>query len=161
MSIDFLPGNNFFVTCGPDDEDHLYVRFWRWEEVKKEVSTNIFKVKRDDTAKKNDYFLGNEENKPEFLYGDSGHTVPPNVVRFSSRGTYLASGGCDSIIMIWDYRERYSGIGSSEKIFKWGQSKSLRGHVGDITDLCWSNDEKYLVSGSIDNFALLWNVEKH
>jgi len=36
----------------------------------------------------------------------------------------------------------------------------LRGHVGDITDLSWSNDEKYLVSGSVDNFCYLWSTEK-
>lgn len=34
MSIDFLPNNNFFVTCGPDDQDQMFVRFWKWEEVK-------------------------------------------------------------------------------------------------------------------------------
>ena len=80
MSIDFLPNNNFFVTCGPDDEDRLYVRFWKWEEQKKEASSSIFKVKKDDTAKRTDFFIGNEENKPIFLYGDNGHSVPPNVV---------------------------------------------------------------------------------
>lgn len=35
-----------------------------------------------------------------------------------------------------------------------------RGHVGDIADLSWSKDERFIVSGSVDNIAILWNVEK-
>lgn len=107
MSIDFLPNNNFFVTCGPDPEDELYVRFWKWEEVKKEPSASIFKVWKDDPAKKQPEVVFNMDNKPVFLYGDKGHSSPPNVVWFSPWGTYMASGGCDSTILIWDYKERF------------------------------------------------------
>lgn len=36
----------------------------------------------------------------------------------------------------------------------------MRGHSGDITDLSWSNDEKYLASGSVDNTIILWALDK-
>lgn len=71
------------------------------------MPTSMFKVRKEDTAKKTEYFIGNEEFRPEFLYGDRGHSIPPNVVWFSPWGTYLASGGADQTILIWDYWERY------------------------------------------------------
>jgi chromatin assembly factor 1 subunit B len=34
----------------------------------------------------------------------------------------------------------------------------LRGHVGDVNDLCWSNDSNYLVSSSLDGTVILWQI---
>lgn len=166
MSIDFLPGHdqNMFVTCGPDSEDRMFVRFWKWEENKQEVAKNIFKLRTEENSHskvkdKQMDFLGGVDWKPVFLYGDAGHTSPPNVVRFSPKGNFLASGGCDQNILIWDYKERFAGIGKTEKHLKWGVFKNLRGHVSDIVDLAWAG-EQYLVSGSIDNSCIVWNVER-
>lgn len=36
----------------------------------------------------------------------------------------------------------------------------LRGHLGDVADLSWSKDGRYLVSGSVDNSAIVWDVKK-
>lgn len=36
----------------------------------------------------------------------------------------------------------------------------LRGHKEDVYDLCWSPDSLKLLSGSIDNTAILWDVTK-
>lgn len=36
----------------------------------------------------------------------------------------------------------------------------LRGHKEDVYDLCWSPNSLKLLSGSIDNTAILWNVTK-
>lgn len=160
MSIDFLPNNNFFVTCGPDQAEQQYVRFWKWEENKRESAADIFKLRTKSPAKKEEEVMLGINWKPKFLYSEQGHSAVPNIVRFSPKGTYLASGACDTRVLIWDYKERYLGMGSTEKINKWGHYKSLRGHCGDITDLCWSADEKFIVTGSIDNSALLFNVEK-
>lgn len=33
----------------------------------------------------------------------------------------------------------------------------LRGHKEDVYDLCWSPDSSKLLSGSVDNTAILWN----
>lgn len=36
----------------------------------------------------------------------------------------------------------------------------LRGHKDDIYDICWAPDESKLVSGSIDNTAIIWDFTK-
>lgn len=35
-----------------------------------------------------------------------------------------------------------------------------RGHLEDVYDLCWSSDGKYMITGSVDNSAILWDVTK-
>ena len=42
----------------------------------------------------------------------------------------------------------------------WAPNTILRGHSSDVYDLCWSNNSKYLASGSIDNNIILWNISK-
>ena len=41
-----------------------------------------------------------------------------------------------------------------------GVYKVLKGHLEDVCDLSWSLDGSRLVSGSVDNTAILWDVEK-
>lgn len=36
----------------------------------------------------------------------------------------------------------------------------LRGHKEDVYDICWSPNELKLLSGSIDNTAILWDFTK-
>lgn len=38
--------------------------------------------------------------------------------------------------------------------------KTLRGHLEDVYDLCWSADSLALISGSVDNTAIVWDVKK-
>ena len=38
--------------------------------------------------------------------------------------------------------------------------KTLRGHLQDVYDLSWSADAAYLISGAVDNTAILWDVQK-
>ena len=42
----------------------------------------------------------------------------------------------------------------------WSLVKLLRGHLEDVYDLCWSPDSSYLISGSVDNSAIVWDVQK-
>lgn len=64
-------------------------------------------------------------------------------------------------IIIWSRREKFARFGSEEKEVGWGPYKTpLFGHVSDITDLKWSMDSKFLMSGSVDNAAILWNIDK-
>ena len=37
---------------------------------------------------------------------------------------------------------------------------SHRGHLEDIYDLAWSPNGTQLVSGSVDNSAIIWDVDK-
>lgn len=38
--------------------------------------------------------------------------------------------------------------------------KVLRGHSGDVYDICWSSDSNHLITASIDNSFIIWNLEK-
>ena len=38
--------------------------------------------------------------------------------------------------------------------------KILRGHLEDIYDLSWSCDSCQVVTGSVDNSAIVWDVQK-
>ena len=35
-----------------------------------------------------------------------------------------------------------------------------RGHIEDVYDLCWSPDGNSLISGSVDNSAIIWDIVK-
>jgi len=35
-----------------------------------------------------------------------------------------------------------------------------RSHLEDVYDISWSADSKLLLSGSVDNTAILWDVKK-
>ena len=37
---------------------------------------------------------------------------------------------------------------------------NCRGHLEDIYDLAWSPDGNQLVSGSVDNSAIIWDINK-
>lgn len=94
---------------------------------------------------------------------------------------YLASCDDESLICIWRYvpDESYnhaagtSNGGSNStphtvtfldeeliQIEKWQLYKTLRGHVQDVLDICWSADAKNLLSCSVDNTAILWDIHK-
>lgn len=36
----------------------------------------------------------------------------------------------------------------------------MRGHIEDIYDISWSPDSNCLISGSVDNTAILWDIQK-
>ncbi len=113
-----------------------------------------------------------------------------NVVRWSPSGEYLASGDDESVIFIWKlksesetinilgesfYQLRLSVNQKKKKIKKipprldttneqdkeiWITFKILRGHMEDVYDLAWSPDSLNLISASVDNTAMVWDVVK-
>lgn len=75
----------------------------------------------------------------------------------------------ESYIIIWkqktghditDLTEEEEKHNTSESGEQWIQVKVLRGHLNDIYDLCWSPDSVHLISGSVDNSAIIWDVTK-
>ncbi|XP_051161222.1 chromatin assembly factor 1 subunit B [Leptopilina boulardi] len=92
------------------------------------------------------------------------HQKAINVVRFSPSGEILASADDESIIILWKQREEselnlFLGEENSNKE-QWTSWKVLKGHLEDIYDICWSPDSSSLVSGSVDNTAILWDLNK-
>ncbi|XP_069009678.1 chromatin assembly factor 1 subunit B [Embiotoca jacksoni] len=105
----------------------------------------------------------------EFLSNLARHTKAVNVVRFSPNGELLASGGDDAAILLWKLNDCKEP--ESTPVFQededaqlnkesWSVVKTLRGHIEDVYDVCWTRDGNFMVSGSVDNTAIMWDINK-
>ncbi|XP_049450097.1 chromatin assembly factor 1 subunit B [Epinephelus fuscoguttatus] len=105
----------------------------------------------------------------EFLSNLARHTKAVNVVRFSPSGELLASGGDDAAILLWKLND--SKEPEQAPVFQededaqlnkesWSVVKTLRGHIEDVYDICWTRDGNFMVSGSVDNTAIMWDINK-
>lgn len=88
-------------------------------------------------------------------------------MRWSPNGNYLASCDDESNIIIWHKKaeaeannlfDRDDGSDNDKEI--WLTYKTLRGHMEDVYDLSFSADSNFLISGSVDNTAMVWDVHK-
>ncbi|ESO91621.1 hypothetical protein LOTGIDRAFT_206663 [Lottia gigantea] len=146
FSIDIHPDGSRFATGGQGDDCGKVV-IWNMAPV------------RDEKAEKN-------ESVPKVLCQMDNHLACVNCVRWSYNGKFLASGGDDKLVMIWQ-TSRYSGpsstFGSSNKVVnieQWRPVFTLRGHSGDVLDLSWSPHDAWLASCSVDNTVVIWNTNK-
>ncbi|XP_069058634.1 chromatin assembly factor 1 subunit B [Pleurodeles waltl] len=106
----------------------------------------------------------------EFLSNLARHTKAVNVVRFSPSGDILASGGDDAAILLWKLNDNKESEPTSfqdqeddEALLSkenWTVVKTLRGHLEDVYDICWTLDGNYMASASVDNTAIMWDVNK-
>ncbi|XP_027341888.1 chromatin assembly factor 1 subunit FAS2 isoform X2 [Abrus precatorius] len=88
-----------------------------------------------------------------YLSNLSYHSSAVNVLRFSASGELLASGADGGDLIIWKLHSTDTGQ-------TWKVLKMLRSHHKDILDLQWSTDATYLISGSVDNCCIIWDVNK-
>uniref|UniRef100_A0A672NEQ2 Chromatin assembly factor 1 subunit B-like n=1 Tax=Sinocyclocheilus grahami TaxID=75366 RepID=A0A672NEQ2_SINGR len=81
----------------------------------------------------------------------------------------LASGGDDAAILLWKLNgnkepEQTPAFQEDEddQLNKesWSVVKTLRGHIEDVYDISWTSDGNFMVSGSVDNTAIMWDVNK-
>jgi chromatin assembly factor 1 subunit B len=93
------------------------------------------------------------------------HQRAVNAVRWSPSGELLASGDDESVIFIWKQKEEaevmnmLDNLNDSDKEI-WLVHKILRGHMEDVYDLSWAPNSNFLISGSVDNTAIIWDVLK-
>ena len=80
-------------------------------------------------------------------YGSVSVNMPATAVAFSRNGTWLATGGSDSAIQLWQV--------TSEAIAK-TPAQVLVGHVMSVTGVSFSPDGRRLVSGSLDRTVRIW-----
>lgn len=87
-----------------------------------------------------------------------------NVVRWSTEGHLLASGGDDKLVMIWKLTGEGSssifGGGGKVNMETWKCIHTLNSHNGDVLDLAWAPHDGWLASGSVDNTVIIWNTQK-
>ncbi|GAV09301.1 hypothetical protein RvY_18868-2 [Ramazzottius varieornatus] len=103
----------------------------------------------------------------EFRASLERHEATINVVRFSPDGQMLASGDVDGLVILWRFvseLKNAKGIPESElgcvNLETWTSTKVLRKHVSEVTDLAWSPDGTMLVTSSVDDSSIVWDVEK-
>lgn len=68
----------------------------------------------------------------------------------------------ESVIILWKLKEEHdcSLPSDNENKEQWASWKVLKGHLEDIYDISWSPNSDFLISGSVDNTAMLWDVKK-
>ncbi|XP_053662635.1 chromatin assembly factor 1 subunit B [Anopheles marshallii] len=93
------------------------------------------------------------------------HQRAVNAVRWSPSGELLASGDDESVIFIWKQKgetETLNILDTTNEQDKetWLTMKILRGHMEDVYDLSWSANSQFLISGSVDNTAIVWDVQR-
>lgn len=93
------------------------------------------------------------------------HQRAVNCVKWSPNGELLASGDDESVVFIWKLKGENESVNILDDTNDndkevWITLKVLRGHMEDIYDLSWSPNSMYLVSGSVDNSAIMWDVNK-
>ncbi|XP_017465222.1 PREDICTED: chromatin assembly factor 1 subunit B [Rhagoletis zephyria] len=93
------------------------------------------------------------------------HQRAVNAVKWSPNGELLASGDDESVVFIWKQKgdqEPLNILDNTNEQDKevWIVLKVLRGHMEDIYDLSWASNSQFLVSGSVDNTAIVWDVNK-
>ncbi|ELP86880.1 protein HIRA, putative [Entamoeba invadens IP1] len=135
-SVDASPTMEEIVTCGGDGCFNLYNT--------KAFSDSSLQPKLKSKTKVSDMSL--------------------NVIRYSHDGRYVATGGDDHIVSIWELTERLGGFEKDETenyydvIFT--RVCNLRTHTDSVIDLCWLPGDKFLISVSADCTAAIWDVTK-
>jgi len=95
------------------------------------------------------------------------HQKAVNIVRWSPDGNILASGDDESYIILWQLKQSPSEAPSlfdedmAENKENWVVYKILRNHLDDVCDLSWSPCSQFILSGSVDNSAIITNVHKN
>lgn len=69
----------------------------------------------------------------------------------------------ESVIILWKQKEEcdfFISPEDNENKEQWCSWKVLKGHLEDVYDICWSPDSTSIISGSVDNTAILWDIHK-
>ncbi|PRP76358.1 hypothetical protein PROFUN_08826 [Planoprotostelium fungivorum] len=137
-SCDIHPDGKRFVTAGGDNK----IKIWSFPAL---VSTAI----------EPDY------SGPTLLALIESHTLPVNVCRWSPDGKYLATASDDKSVLVFELSTQHSlrVYGSDEQQHEqWKIRAQFLGHTADVLDLSWSPSSDLLVSGSVDNNVIVWNL---
>lgn len=100
----------------------------------------------------------------EWLCDLRAHATTINVARFSPDGLAIATAADHGEIVIWRLDTRLAepsslfAMDDEQPKERWQCDATLRGHVQDVLDLVWTADGSRLVSASVDNTVMVWDV---
>ncbi|KAJ5676236.1 Chromatin assembly factor 1 subunit B [Penicillium macrosclerotiorum] len=104
-----------------------------------------------------------EERKATYLSTLVKHTQAVNVVRWCPKGEMLASAGDDGNVLLWVPSEVQSqpgfGEDGSDDKETWRVKHMCRSSGAEIYDLAWSPDGVFIMTGSMDNIARIYNAQ--
>ena len=138
------------------------------DDLKKRYNLRDIPVRRKEGFSQGNHYLKTLIELQIFNFGDS----PIWVMKMSHHGKYLAAGNRAGKIRIYeimgyDY-DKYETNYSTKTLMNYlhfvneKAIKELTGHKKDITDLSWSPfKHDYLLSSSVDNFVILWDISKN
>lgn len=92
------------------------------------------------------------------------HTQAVNVVRFDPKGNTLASAGDDGTIILWSLAadtppvSKTFGEDSLDDKEVWKIRHICRSSISEVYDLAWSPDSQFILAGSMDNIARVYNA---
>ncbi|KAJ1327577.1 chromatin assembly factor 1 subunit B [Microdochium nivale] len=102
-----------------------------------------------------------EDRQVDYLSTLTKHTQAVNVVRWAPKGELLASAGDDGNVILWvpsDTHHPTFGNEGLEDKETWRAKNMFRSSGSEIYDLAWSPDSSYLIIGSMDNVARIYNA---
>lgn len=95
----------------------------------------------------------------------TGHSKTINCVRVSPTGRYMVSSGDGGEVLLWQPIEGPANTQLGNLVAldengtpQWKRSTVLRGHTDDVMDACWAADGSALLTGSIDNKAIVFDL---
>lgn len=161
-SID-ISSTNRVVTAGGDK----VARVWRINPVA--PATVVIPKPHIDPTSRSAPPQPNHSTTVEWLCDLRAHLTTVNVARFALSGLNIATGADQGEIIIWHFlgaggsltpfeAVETGGDGTLQPIERWTRHATLRGHVQDVLDLAWAADGQTLVSASVDNSIMVWNV---
>ncbi|TRZ10298.1 hypothetical protein HGM15179_016811 [Zosterops borbonicus] len=106
-------------------------------------------------------------NKEPVYSLDFQHGADGRINRLASAGVDTAV-RVNAVILLWklnDSKELEPLVFQDDDEAQlnkenWAVIKTLRGHLEDVYDICWTSDGNYMASASVDNTAIMWDVNK-
>ncbi|KAJ3272169.1 Chromatin assembly factor 1 subunit B [Terramyces sp. JEL0728] len=99
----------------------------------------------------------------EYLSTLSRHSAAVNCVRWSPNGQYIASGGDDGSILLWEQTDKkQQSIDDDEfdNLEHWRTAIILRGTTSDLYDLAWSPNGTMIASAGIDSSIRVFDIKE-
>ncbi|GAB5365418.1 hypothetical protein AAMO2058_001056200 [Amorphochlora amoebiformis] len=77
----------------------------------------------------------------------TGHSGPVHACKFDASGKFLASGGMDKLLFLWEVDGKCENIAT------------LKGNDGPILDIHWHRDGEFILTASADKSGVVYDVE--